>query len=63
LYRKSTGRLPKRFMESTGVYWMLVYAVLEGAGGFTLLVVNAQHAKAIKSLPQRRLGPQTRAAD
>jgi hypothetical protein len=37
---------------------MLVYAVLEGAGGFTLLVVNAQRAKAIKSLSQRRLGPQ-----
>jgi transposase len=35
-------------MESTGVYWMPVYAVLEGAGGFTLLVVNAQHAKAVR---------------
>ena len=35
-------------MESTGVYWMPAYAVLEGAGGFTVLVVNAQHAKAIK---------------
>jgi transposase len=35
-------------MESTGVYWMPVYAVLEQAGGLTLIVVNAQHAKAIK---------------
>jgi transposase len=35
-------------MESTGVYWMPVYAVLEQAGGFTPIVVNAQHAKAIK---------------
>lgn len=35
-------------MESTGVYWMPVYAVLEQAGGFTLIVVNAQHAKAVK---------------
>jgi transposase len=35
-------------MESTGVYWMPVYAVLEGGGEFTLIVVNAQHAKAIK---------------
>lgn len=35
-------------MESTGVYWMPVYAVLEEAGGFELTVVNAQHAKAIK---------------
>jgi transposase len=35
-------------MESTGVYWMPIYAVLEAAGGFELIVVNAQHAKAIK---------------
>ena len=35
-------------MESTGVYWMPVFAVLEAAGGFELIVVNAQHAKAIK---------------
>jgi len=35
-------------MESTGVYWMPVYAVLEAAGGFQLTVVNAQHAKAIR---------------
>jgi transposase len=34
-------------MESTGVCWMPVYAVLEAAGGFELIVVNAQHAKAI----------------
>jgi transposase len=32
-------------MESTGVYWKPVYNVLEGA--FELLVVNAQHLKAV----------------
>ena len=32
-------------MESTGVYWKPVYNVLEG--GFELLVVNAQHIKAV----------------
>lgn len=31
-------------MESTGVYWKLVINILE-SGGFTLLVVNAQHIK------------------
>lgn len=35
-------------MESTGVYWMPVYAVLEAAGGFELIVVNAQHVKGMK---------------
>src|SRR6201998_1693282 len=29
-------------MESTGVYWMLVYAVLEAAGGVVVLLVNSQ---------------------
>lgn len=33
-------------MESTGVYWKPIYNLLEGQ--FTLLVVNAQHVKAIK---------------
>ncbi len=32
-------------MESTGVYWKPVYNVLEGS--FTVLVVNAQHIKAV----------------
>lgn len=32
-------------MESTGVYWKPVYNILEE--GFTLLVVNAQHIKAV----------------
>jgi transposase len=36
-------------MESTGVYWMPVYAVLEGA--FTLVVGNAKH---IKNVPGRK---------
>jgi transposase len=32
-------------MEATGVYWNPVYNLLEG--GFELLVVNAQHIKAV----------------
>ena len=32
-------------MESTGVYWKAVYNILEGQ--FELLVVNAQHLKAV----------------
>ncbi len=32
-------------MESTGVYWKPVYNVLEGS--FELLLVNAQHMKAV----------------
>jgi transposase len=34
-------------MESTGIYWRPVYNVLEAAGEFDLLVVNAQHMKAV----------------
>jgi transposase len=34
-------------MESTGVYWMPVYAALEQVGGFELIVANAQHVKAV----------------
>src|SRR6266545_1503119 len=36
-------------MESTGVYWRPVYAVLEGA--LTVLLVNARH---VKQLPGRK---------
>ena len=36
-------------MESTGVYWRPVYAVLEG--GFRLLLVNARH---VKQVPGRK---------
>lgn len=32
-------------MESTGIFWKPVYAILEGS--FTLLVVNAAHMKAV----------------
>jgi transposase len=32
-------------MESTGIYWKPVYNLLEGQ--FDLLVVNAQHVKAV----------------
>jgi transposase len=38
-------------MESTGVYWLPVYAVLEQAGGFDLTVANAQH---VKQVPGRK---------
>lgn len=34
-------------MESTGIYWRPVYNVLEAVGQFELLVVNAQHMKAV----------------
>ena len=33
-------------MESTGVYWHPIYNILEGLG-LTLLVMNAQHIKAV----------------
>jgi transposase len=38
-------------MESTGVYWKPVYAVLEEVGGFELIVGNAQH---MKNVPGRK---------
>ena len=38
-------------MESTGVYWRPVYAVLEEEGDFELIVGNAQH---IKNVPGRK---------
>ena len=38
-------------MESTGVYWKPVYAVLEGVEGVQLTVGNAQH---IKNVPGRK---------
>jgi transposase len=38
-------------MESTGVYWKPVHAVLESAGGFSLVVGNAQH---MKNIPGRK---------
>jgi transposase len=34
-------------MEATGAYWKPVYNVLEGSGAFTLLVVNAEHFRAV----------------
>ena len=34
-------------MESTGVYWRPVYAVLEGPGTLTLVLVNARHVKMV----------------
>ena len=36
-------------MESTGIYWMPVFALLEGH--FTLIVANARH---LKSVPGRK---------
>ena len=38
-------------MESTGVYWMPVFSVLEEFGGFKTVVGNAQH---IKNVPGRK---------
>ena len=38
-------------MESTGVYWKPVYAVLEGEGTFKIVVANAQH---VKKVPGRK---------
>jgi len=38
-------------MESTGVYWKPVYAVLESVGAFELVVGNAQH---MKNVPGRK---------
>jgi transposase len=38
-------------MESTGCYWIPVYAVLESQASFTLIVGNAQH---IKNVPGRK---------
>jgi hypothetical protein len=44
-------------MESTGVYWQPVWNILEEAGGFALLLVNAQHVKAIPAdYPHRQHG-------
>ena len=34
-------------MEATGAYWKPVYNVLEAHGAFTLLVVNAEHFRAV----------------
>jgi transposase len=34
-------------MEATGAYWKPVYNVLEAHGGFALVVVNAQHLRAV----------------
>mgnify|MGYP005819348033 CR=1 FL=1 len=35
-------------MESTGVYWMPIYAALEAAGGFEVIVANAHTIKGAK---------------
>ena len=38
-------------MESTGVYWRPIYAVLESANAFELIVGNAQH---MKNVPMKK---------
>jgi transposase len=38
-------------MESTGVYWKPIYAILEGEGTFKIVVANAQH---VKKVPGRK---------
>ena len=39
-------------MEATGVYWRPVWHVLEGHGGWELMLVNARH---VKNLPGRKI--------
>src|SRR6266702_6355797 len=39
-------------MESTGLYWRPVFTILEGA--FTVILVNAQHIKAVPGRKVRR---------
>jgi hypothetical protein len=50
-------------MESTGVYWKPIYAVLEGA--FEIVVANAQHVKKVLKAcdiyPNRRNGVRLKA--
>jgi transposase len=41
-------------MESTGVYWKPVFAVLEGEG-LEIVVANAQHVKKVPGRKTRRL--------
>ena len=41
----AAGEVTHVAMESTGVYWKPIYNLLEGS--FTLLLVNAQHIKAV----------------
>ena len=45
----ATARVTDAAMESTGVYWRPVYAVLEG--DFRLLLINARH---VKHVPGRK---------
>jgi transposase len=40
-------------MESTGVYWKPIYAILEGA--FEIVVANAQHVKKVPGRKTERL--------
>ncbi|MEK7682204.1 MAG: IS110 family transposase [Chloroflexota bacterium] len=43
----SQQRVTHAAMESTGVFWKPVYNVLEEEPGLTVMVVNAQHIKAV----------------
>ena len=45
-------------MESTGIYWMPIYEILEDAfsGDITLLVVNARHMKNVPGKKDRYAG-------
>src|SRR6478609_717481 len=38
-------------MEATGIYWKPIWAVLEGAEAFELVLANAKH---VKNLPGRK---------
>jgi hypothetical protein len=43
-WRESSDSIHRRRPESTGVYWIPLFALLDSRG-FTLLLVNARHVK------------------
>jgi transposase len=47
----ATESVTQVVMEATGQYWKPIWYVLEGRGGFELLLVNARH---VKILPGRK---------
>lgn len=58
--RLAEHRVTHVAMESTGVYWKPVHNILEG--GFTVLVVNAQHLKAARTMLEGLLSEEKNAA-
>jgi transposase len=47
----ATCRVPTVVMESTGVYWMPLFQILE-ARGFEVALVHARHAKNVPGRPK-----------